>query len=218
MKINTSQDLRYRAVLSRGEHETWPPLVIDKARYDVTEVTVEVTVDDGEFRARPAYVQRGRRIRADGSLGHPIGGSRALHIYSGPRGGPAWEQAEMFTQAALQAARAGRVGGQVVHVLHYWHKHGDDITVYATHALAQASAAGIARMYWGELDVHGDVPESPGDLSDEEAASVYFGELEEHEGYEITETTVIGAAGEIAAGLETCQACGGIPGRGHPGR
>jgi hypothetical protein len=106
MKISTAQDLHYRTVISRGEHETWPPLVIGQARCDVTEVTVEVTVDDGEFRARPAYVQRGRRIRADGSLGHPIGGSRVLHTYSGPRGGPAWDQAEMFAQAALQAARA----------------------------------------------------------------------------------------------------------------
>jgi hypothetical protein len=94
--------------------------------------------------------------------------------------------------------------------MHYWHKHGDDITVYATHALARASAAGIARQFWGELtgrpDVRDDVPASPDDLSDEEAASVYFGELEEHEGYEITQTTVIGAGGDTAAGLETCQA------------
>ena len=208
MKISTARDLRYRVIISREEHETWPPLAIGQARYDVTEVEVEVTVDDGEFRGRPAYIRQGRRIRADGSLGQPIGGSRALHIYSGPRGGPAWEQARMFAQAALQAVRAERAGGQVVHVLHYWHKHGDDIAVYVTHALACAGAAGIARQFWDELtgrvNVRDDVPASPDCLSDEEAAGMYFGELEEYEGYGITETAVIGAEGETA----------GVPGRG----
>lgn len=109
MNISTAQDLRCRVVISREDGETWPPLVSGPSRYDVTEVAIEVTVDDGEFRARPAYVQEARRIRADDSLGGPVG---CRQIYSGAPGSPAWEQARAFRRAALRAAQAACLAGQ----------------------------------------------------------------------------------------------------------
>ncbi len=71
---------------------------------------------------------------------------------------------------------------QIVHVVVYSHKHGDDVNVYATDAGARASLAEIARMYWADMYGDGnpadDVPETPEGLSDEEAARLYFANMD----------------------------------------
>lgn len=86
-----------------------------------------------------------------------------------------------------------------VYVLHYWHKHGSDISLYATYELARRSIADIARAYWADAVNHPfsqevGLPDSPDGLNDEDVARLYFQVMESSEGYEITETTVQGAS------------------------
>jgi hypothetical protein len=103
MVIRTAQDLTYRVVITREAGEHWPPVEAGKFRYDVTEVVIEVGLDDGELKVRGgADVRAGRLIRKDGTLGREIGGGWG---YCGPRGSEVAEQAAAFTAAALKAAR-----------------------------------------------------------------------------------------------------------------
>jgi hypothetical protein len=65
-----------------------------------------------------------------------------------------------------------------VHVLSYSHKHGESIMVYATEEGADAAKAEIAREYWadaaGSVNAPDNFPASADDLSDADAASLYF--------------------------------------------
>lgn len=64
---------------------------------------------------------------------------------------------------------------QTVYVLHYSHRHGDDITVHADSDLAHEWLASIVREWWTEITGRGDgVPDSPDGLTNEKAVSVYF--------------------------------------------
>lgn len=81
---------------------------------------------------------------------------------------------------------------QRVYVVRYWHKHGDDITVYATEEAAAAGVAEIAREWWddavGRVD---DFPETPDGLTDREVTELYFGAMDDREGYDITEAPLL---------------------------
>ena len=73
------------------------------------------------------------------------------------------------------------MAGQIVQVVIYSHKHGDDVNVFATKAGARASLAEVARVYWDDMyadvNVDGDVPETPEGLSDDEAIRLYFANM-----------------------------------------
>jgi hypothetical protein len=65
-----------------------------------------------------------------------------------------------------------------VWVVHYSHRHGDDITACTSPAAADGIAAGLARDYWHELFEQGDVPaglpRDAGGLPDGEVRRLYF--------------------------------------------
>lgn len=73
----------------------------------------------------------------------------------------------------------------------YEHKHGTDLSVYATEALALAAKATIAAQWWEQELVDEPYPEDPA-----EAAELYFekmGERDNGEWFTIEEHDVIGA-------------------------
>jgi hypothetical protein len=81
-----------------------------------------------------------------------------------------------------------------VYVLLYSHRHGDDISVYASYDLARAGLAGICREWWNDARAGDDsFPASPDGLSDDEVIARYFNAMDSTESWEITEAAVHGA-------------------------
>jgi hypothetical protein len=67
-----------------------------------------------------------------------------------------------------------------VWVLQYSHKHGEDLTAYATPQAAEAGIAEIVREWWAsEMRGEEGVPASPAELSDAEAVEMYFNHTSE---------------------------------------
>jgi N-formylglutamate amidohydrolase len=82
--------------------------------------------------------------------------------------------------------------GDTVHVLVYTHHHGEDVFAYASEEGASAAKAELARLYWDDAVSRkgADLPASADDLSDAEAAGLYFGAMADRESVSITVTTV----------------------------
>jgi hypothetical protein len=99
-----SQDVCYRVVFRRQGGDAWPDLVRSKLRYRITEVAVRVGMDHGRLRACRAEAVRGYRVKADGTLGAPLGRNGCPYDGASDAGG----QADVFRRAAVQAARAQR--------------------------------------------------------------------------------------------------------------
>ena len=104
MITDASQDVCYRVIFRRQDGDAWPDLMRSKLRYRITEVAVTVGMDHGRLRACRAEAVRGHRVKADGTLGAPLG--RHGCPYGGS--GDADELADAFRRAAVQAARARR--------------------------------------------------------------------------------------------------------------
>lgn len=81
-----------------------------------------------------------------------------------------------------------------VFVTRYEHKHGSDLTVFATQDLAIKAQAGIARDWWNEREDQ-STPDDHSTLSDEEVIEAYFTADNEEEFFTIEELPVIGEAG-----------------------
>lgn len=75
-------------------------------------------------------------------------------------------------------------------VLRYWHKHGEDLSAYATQEAAEASMAAVARQGWDEIADEAGVPSNPDNLTDEAARKMYFDRMGDTEGYDTTSLTV----------------------------
>lgn len=103
MIADTREEVCYRVVFRRQEGDAWPDLVRSAGRYRVTEVAVRVGMDHGTLRAFEVEAVRGRRVKADGTLGAPVG--RHGCAYEGGEGG---DQADAFRRAAVRVARARR--------------------------------------------------------------------------------------------------------------
>ena len=69
-------------------------------------------------------------------------------------------------------------------VLHYSHRHGDDITLWAASDLAYAALGTIVREYWDEITDDDGVPDSPDALTDDQAIEMYF-DRQDDESYSI---------------------------------
>ena len=65
-----------------------------------------------------------------------------------------------------------------VHVVIYEHRHGMDVSAYASHVEAYAAVADIARTWWQER-ADRSAPDDCSGLSDEEVVEAYF---TDHEG------------------------------------
>lgn len=81
-----------------------------------------------------------------------------------------------------------------VWVLDYAHKHGSDVSAYATEEAARSAAAQIARYFWAdEAPRCPEMPSTPDGLSDEDVTRIYFTNLD-GEDYQIHGLDVAGAA------------------------
>jgi hypothetical protein len=79
-----------------------------------------------------------------------------------------------------------------VHVFVFEHRHGRDVSAYASEELAVAEAARIAREWWSEArEQDASLPERP-PVDDEEAMELYFAAQEGREFYEIATCPVEG--------------------------
>lgn len=96
--------------------------------------------------------------------------------------------------AQQQQLSEGRHIRTTIYLLSYSHKHGTDITVYATEESANAAKAEIARGYWadaaGSVNAPDDFPASADDLSDAAAVSLYFEVMSDTESVSTTAAEV----------------------------
>ncbi len=75
--------------------------------------------------------------------------------------------------------------GAQVWVLHYTHKHGDDISVHASAEAAQGAANALVSEYRAEFEV-------PADLSNQDASEDWYELTNGRENLEITSATIQG--------------------------
>jgi hypothetical protein len=68
---------------------------------------------------------------------------------------------------------AGIIGTEVW-VLETSDRHGQDVSVYASHEGAYAALADIASEGWNEVPASADMPESPDGLSEQEMVEIYY--------------------------------------------
>lgn len=86
-----------------------------------------------------------------------------------------------------------------VHVFVFEHRHGRDVTAYASEELAVAEGARIAREWWSEArERDPSLPEKP-PARDAEAMELYFEAQDGYEFYEIAGCPVQGAEPAAAA-------------------
>lgn len=95
--------------------------------------------------------------------------------------------------AAAEAARPSAPGS--VWVLHYSHKHGDDLSAFATEAAAHAAVFGIVSDYWKDEMGAEPMPEDQA-----EAVAAYFEQTEGRESYEVRRVDVVGGAARVTPG------------------
>jgi hypothetical protein len=79
-----------------------------------------------------------------------------------------------------------------VYILAYSHKHGQDLSAYATEALAEAAKVGIAKEWW-EDRADDEAPDDYAALTEDEIVTAYFDE-NDREWADIEALDVMGAA------------------------
>jgi hypothetical protein len=171
-------------------HETCSHFIEDNAGYeDGTEIARFVHLDDGKEYDHDAVPSGERRCLNEWRALRP----ELFVMYDDGKIGP--------NSACFPSAAGGEDGDTAkavttVYVLRYSHKHGDELSAHVSLEAAIDDIAGIARECWHEIADDPRAPETPDNLSDEDAVSVYF-ERNTEENYEIEALPVQGATAVI---------------------
>jgi hypothetical protein len=94
-------------------------------------------------------------------------------------------------------------------VVHHLHRHGCDVRLYATDALAHAAVAELARNWWPEIAWDDGAPATPDGLSDADAIRIYFD-------HHASECCTVDLAQVIGAGGGAVEIAGAAAGAGRP--